>query len=144
MCLSVVLWPEEMNSPENVHPVVHVIINKRSFESFMYLVPKSIGTNLSHLSKVSKHGALRPHRNHTSQQQADTLAVGDLTITTTDGAHPASDTMLHVKTPARIQSLDLPISGQNKRLPYWWQSGSVRPCTDRGTASHCGSACIDI
>ena len=31
------LWPGEGNFPENLHRVVYVIINKRSFESFMYL-----------------------------------------------------------------------------------------------------------
>ena len=38
--LSVVLWPEEGDFHENLHRVVYVIINKRSFESFMcfYLV----------------------------------------------------------------------------------------------------------
>ena len=35
--LSVVLWPEEGDFPENLHRVVYVIINKRSFESFMCL-----------------------------------------------------------------------------------------------------------
>ena len=34
-CLSVVLWPEEGDFPENVHCVVYFIINKHSFESFM-------------------------------------------------------------------------------------------------------------
>ena len=34
-CLSVALWPEEGDFPENVHCVVYFIINKRSFESFM-------------------------------------------------------------------------------------------------------------
>ena len=28
------MWPEEGDFPENVHRVVYVIINKRSFESF--------------------------------------------------------------------------------------------------------------
>ena len=32
--LRVVLWPEEGDSPENLHRAVYVIINKRSFESF--------------------------------------------------------------------------------------------------------------
>ena len=36
-CLSAVLWPEEGDFPENLHPVVCVIINKRSVESFMCL-----------------------------------------------------------------------------------------------------------
>ena len=36
-CLSVVLWPEEGDLPENLHPVVYVIINTRSFESFVCL-----------------------------------------------------------------------------------------------------------
>ena len=38
--LSVILWPEEGDFPENLHHVVYVIINKRSFESFicLYLV----------------------------------------------------------------------------------------------------------
>ena len=31
------LWPEEGDFPENLHRVVYVIINKRSFESFMCL-----------------------------------------------------------------------------------------------------------
>ena len=35
--LSVVLWPEGGDFPENWHCVVCVIINKRSFESFMCL-----------------------------------------------------------------------------------------------------------
>ena len=35
-CLSVVLWPEEGDFPENMHRVVYVIINKRSFESFTH------------------------------------------------------------------------------------------------------------
>ena len=30
-----VLWHEEGDFPENVHRVVYVIMNKRSFESFM-------------------------------------------------------------------------------------------------------------
>ena len=38
-CLSVVLWPEEGDFPENLHRVVYVIIDKRSFESFMCLDP---------------------------------------------------------------------------------------------------------
>ena len=29
------MWPEEGDFPENMHRVVCVIINKRSFESFM-------------------------------------------------------------------------------------------------------------
>ena len=36
-CLSVVLWPEEQDFPENLHCVVYVLINKRSFEPFMCL-----------------------------------------------------------------------------------------------------------
>ena len=32
---SVVLWPEEADFPENLHRVVYVIINRRSFESFI-------------------------------------------------------------------------------------------------------------
>ena len=36
-CLGVVLWPEEGDILENLHGVVCVIINKRSFESFMCL-----------------------------------------------------------------------------------------------------------
>ena len=31
------MWPEEGDFPENVHRVVYVIINKRSFESSMCL-----------------------------------------------------------------------------------------------------------
>ena len=31
------LWPEEGDFPENLHRVVYVIINKRSFEPFMCL-----------------------------------------------------------------------------------------------------------
>ena len=31
------MWPEEGDFPENVHRVVYVIINKRSFETFMCL-----------------------------------------------------------------------------------------------------------
>ena len=38
-CFSVVLWPEEVDFPENVHRVVCFIINKRSSESFMCLDP---------------------------------------------------------------------------------------------------------
>ena len=34
-CLSVVLWPEEGDLPENLHPVVYVMINTRSFECFV-------------------------------------------------------------------------------------------------------------
>ena len=33
------LWPEDGNFPEHLHCVVFVIINKRSFESFMCLDP---------------------------------------------------------------------------------------------------------
>ena len=36
-CLSVVSWPEEGDSPEISHRIVYVLINKRSFESFMCL-----------------------------------------------------------------------------------------------------------
>ena len=36
-CLSVVLRPEEGDFPGNLHCVVYVNINKRSFESFMCL-----------------------------------------------------------------------------------------------------------
>ena len=36
-CLSVVLWPKEKDFPEDLHPVVHVIIDKGSFESLMCL-----------------------------------------------------------------------------------------------------------
>ena len=36
-CLSAILWPEEGDFPNNLHRVVYVIINKRSFESFMCL-----------------------------------------------------------------------------------------------------------
>ena len=36
-CLSDVLWPEEGDFPENVHRLVCVIINKRSFECFLCL-----------------------------------------------------------------------------------------------------------
>ena len=35
--LSVILWPEEGDFPQNLRRVVYVIINKRSFESFMCL-----------------------------------------------------------------------------------------------------------
>ena len=35
--LSVFLWPEEGDFPENLHCVVYVIINKHSLESFMCL-----------------------------------------------------------------------------------------------------------
>ena len=35
--LSVFLWPEEGDFPENLHRVVYVIINKHSLESFMCL-----------------------------------------------------------------------------------------------------------
>ena len=39
-CLSVVLWPEEGDFPENLHSVVYVItINKRSFEKKIGLQP---------------------------------------------------------------------------------------------------------
>ena len=31
------LWPEEGDFPENLHRVVYVLINKRSFQSFMCL-----------------------------------------------------------------------------------------------------------
>ena len=34
--LSVILWPEEGDFPENLHHVVYVIINKHSFESFVF------------------------------------------------------------------------------------------------------------
>ena len=34
-CLSVILWPEEGDFPENLHHVDSVIINKRCFESFL-------------------------------------------------------------------------------------------------------------
>ena len=37
LLLSVVLWPEEGDFPENLHRVVCVIINKHSFESFLCL-----------------------------------------------------------------------------------------------------------
>ena len=40
-CLSVVLWPEEGDFPKNLHRVVCVIINKRSFESFYVFGPSS-------------------------------------------------------------------------------------------------------
>ena len=36
-CLSVVMWPEAGDFPENLHRIVYVIISKRSFESFMCL-----------------------------------------------------------------------------------------------------------
>ena len=39
--LNVVLRPEEGGFPENLHRVVPVVINKRSFESFMCLDPAS-------------------------------------------------------------------------------------------------------
>ena len=35
--LTVVLWPEEGDFPENLHHDIYVVINKRSFESFMCL-----------------------------------------------------------------------------------------------------------
>ena len=35
--LQTALWPEEGDFPENLHRLVYVIINKRSFESFMCL-----------------------------------------------------------------------------------------------------------
>ena len=41
-CLSVVLWPEEGDFPENLHRVVYVIVNKRSFESSVSLERRSI------------------------------------------------------------------------------------------------------
>ena len=36
--MSVVLWPEEGDLPENLYRVVCVIMNKCSFESFMILL----------------------------------------------------------------------------------------------------------
>ena len=41
-CLSVVLWPEEGDFPENLHRVVYVIINERSFELSVCLERRSI------------------------------------------------------------------------------------------------------
>ena len=37
LLLSVILWPEEGDFPENLHRVVYVIINEHSFDSFMCL-----------------------------------------------------------------------------------------------------------
>ena len=37
LLFNVILWPEEQDFPENLHRVVYVLINKRSFESFRCL-----------------------------------------------------------------------------------------------------------
>ena len=46
--LSVILWPEEGDFPEKLHRVVYVIINKRSFESFMCLNVEQTNKNKNH------------------------------------------------------------------------------------------------
>ena len=45
-CLSVVLWPEKGDFPENLHRVVYVIINRRSFESLIVWIWHNITFSL--------------------------------------------------------------------------------------------------